>query len=112
MIIFFDGILSKVISISNKKGYTIYTTPFEFIAQKGKYTAHGKSVKTAILDLEFKIVAEKLKKDPIKKDTEFTVKYYRLLTGACDLGCRNWMQSNNIEFKMIDGNTVDYSSRT
>ena len=104
---FFDGILSKVLSVHVRMGYTIYKTPFEFIAQKGKYTAHGKTIKKAIEDLQFKRISEKLKKDPIKADTLFTVKYYRLLTGACDGGCRNWMQNNNIPFKVVGDNTVE-----
>jgi protein tyrosine/serine phosphatase len=58
---FFDGTLSKVLSVSKKHGYTIYTTPLEYVVQMGKYTAHGKTVKKAIIDLEFKIVSEKLK---------------------------------------------------
>ena len=104
---FFDGILSKVLKVSIKKEYTIYTTPFDFVAQKGKYTAHGKTVKKAIQDLEFKIISEKLKKEPITKDTEFTVKYYRLLTGACDSGVRSWMQQNDIDFKVDGDDTVE-----
>lgn len=51
---FFDGILSKVLSIHKIKEYTLYKTPFEFIAQKGKYTAYGKTIKKTIADLEFK----------------------------------------------------------
>ena len=104
---YFDGILARVDAVSVKKGYTIYTTPFYVIAQKGKYTAHEKTVKKAIESVEFKIVAEKLKKEPIKPDTLMTVKYYRLLTGACDMGVRDWMSRNNIAFKVVDGNTVE-----
>ncbi len=104
---FYDGILSKVLSVSVKKGYTIYTTPFELVVKKGRFTAHAKTVKKGIQDLEFKIISEKLKKETIQSDTLLTVKYYRLLTGACDLGCRSWMQSNNISFTVVDGETVE-----
>ena len=104
---YFDGILNKVLFLSNKKGYNIYTTTNGYVAEKGNYTAHGNTIKKCIEDLEFKIIAEKLKNEPIKKDTEFTVKYYRLLTGACDLGCRSFMQNNNIPFNVIDNNTVE-----
>ena len=104
---FFDGILSKVLSVHVRKEYTLYKTPFEFIAQKGEHTAHGKTIKKAISDVEFKIIAEKLKKEPIKEGTKFTVKYYRLLTGACDNGCRKWMQDNNIPFKIVGEDTVE-----
>lgn len=64
---YFDGILSKVLSIKKTKGYIIYTTPFGYIAQKGDKTAHGNTIKKAISDLEFKFIAEKLKNEPIKK---------------------------------------------
>ena len=106
---FFDGILSKVSSVRKIKGYTIYQTSFEFIAQKGDYTAHGRTIKKTISDLEFKIVSEKLKNEPIKQDTMFTVKYYRLLTGACDEGVQSWMRNNNIPFKIVEGETVEES---
>ncbi len=104
---YFDGILSKVLKKSDHKGYEIFETPFEFIAKKGEYTAHGKTIKKAIQDVEFKVIAEKLKKEPINADTMFTVKYYRLLTGACDNGVQNWMRNNNIPFKVVDGETVE-----
>jgi hypothetical protein len=104
---FFDGILSKVLKVSVKNNYTIYTTPFEFIARKGNFTAHGKTVKKAIIDLGFKKISEKLKNNPIKADTEFTVKYYRLLTGACAEGCRSWLQNNNIPYKMVGSEPVE-----
>ena len=42
---FFDGIPSKVLKTPTHKGYTLYETPFEFVAQQGTYTAHGKTVK-------------------------------------------------------------------
>ena len=104
---FFDGILSKVLSVHTRKEYTLYKTPFEFIAQKGDKTAHGKTIKKAIEDLEFKVISEKRKNEPIKEDTEITVKYYRLITGACDGGVRSWMQNNNIPFKVIGNDTVE-----
>ena len=104
---FFDGILSTVLSVHKRNEYTLYKTHFEFIVQKGKYTSHGKTIKKAIKDCEFKIISEKLKKEPIKKDTLITVKYYRLLTGACDLGVRGFMQKNEIPFNVVDEQTVE-----
>jgi hypothetical protein len=93
---FFDRILSKVITVSERKGYVIYTTPSGYITQKGNFTAHGKTIKKAIEDLEFKIISEKLKKEPIYPDTVFTVQYYRTLTGACEQGCKQWLSANNM----------------
>ena len=91
---FFDGILSKVLSIHKRNEFTLYKTPFEFIAQNGKYTAHGKTIKKAIEDCNFKIVAEKLKNEPILKDTVININHYRLITGSCELGVEQWMDSN------------------
>jgi protein tyrosine/serine phosphatase len=104
---FFDGILSKVLSVHKREEYTIYKTPFEFISQKGDYTAHAKTIKKSVEDLEFKIISEQLKNEPINPNTEITVKYYRLITGACDGGVRGWMQNNNIPFKIVEDNTVE-----
>ena len=94
---FFDNILSKVLSVKETKGYTIYTTPFGFITQKDNKTAHGKTVKKAVQDLEFKFMAEKLKKESITPDTVITEQYYRIVTGACEQGVMDWKRSNNID---------------
>jgi hypothetical protein len=104
---FFDGILAKVNAVTVKKEYTIYSTRIGVIAQKGVFTAHGQTVKKAIQDVEFKIIAEKLKHEPIKEDTLFTVKYYRTLTGACDIGCRGWMQANDVAYNVVGQDTVE-----
>jgi len=71
-----------------------------FVAEKGKFTAHGETVKKAIQDLEFKIISEKLKNEPIKKDTIITIQYYHSITGACELGIKDWMKSNGIKDKI------------
>jgi hypothetical protein len=71
-----------------------------YVAEKDGFTAHGTTPKQAIQDLNFKIVAEKLKSEPITLDTELTVLHYRTITGACDIGVRQWMQDNNIPFKV------------
>jgi protein tyrosine/serine phosphatase len=93
---FYDGVLSKVKSVKDVKGYTVFTLAYGFLVKKGKYTAHGNTVKKSIQDLEFKIVSEKLKKSPIKKDTVITIQYYRLITGACELGVKQWMSNNKM----------------
>lgn len=76
-----------------------------FVAEKDGFTAHGESVKKAISDMQFKIISEKLKNDPISLDTKITVKYYRIITGACDLGCRDFMMKNGIKFKVLNEGT-------
>ena len=67
-----------------------------FVANKGEHFAHGESIKKAIQDVQFKAIAETLRKEPIKKDTIITMQYYRIVTGACEMGCKSWMQKNNI----------------
>jgi protein tyrosine/serine phosphatase len=104
---FFDGILAKVTSVSTKKEFTIYTTPTGFVAQKGDYTAHGKSVKSAMSDVAFKEVAEKLKSSPIYADTLLTVMHYRTITGACDQGCREFMQRHGLDYEVVEGKTKE-----
>ena len=98
---YFDGILAKVALVCEKSGYTIYTTPIGFIAEKGNYTAHGQTVKKAIQDVGFKVIAEKLKKEPITEKTIITNQYYRLITGACEQGVKQWRMQNNIEVENI-----------
>ena len=104
---FFDGILSKVINVTTKKNYTIFTVNNGFIAKKDEFTAHGKTIKQSIQDVEFKSVQDKLKHQPIYKDSLITVNHYKLLTGACDAGCRDFMMKNNIPFKVVNNLTVE-----
>jgi len=63
-----------------------------YVAGKDGFFAHGETIKKAISDVQFKIMAEKLKSEPIKEDTIITVKHYRLITGACQVGVDSWMK--------------------
>ena len=72
-----------------------------YLVNEGNYWAHGDTLKKAKEDLQFKIISEKLKKEPIKADTIITIQYYRLLTGACEFGCKSWMEQNNITKEKI-----------
>jgi hypothetical protein len=111
-----DGIFCEIVSAHAIPGDTtviqakkLNKDEFFFIARQSGFSAHGKTMQLAIEDLKFKVIAEKLKKDPINKDTEITVMYYRTLTGACDFGCREFMQHNNIPFKVENDKTVEVS---
>jgi hypothetical protein len=68
-----------------------------FLAEKEGFTAHGETVKKAVSDLQFKIVAEKLKSEPIEADTIITINHYRLITGACEFGVKSWMEQNKVK---------------
>ena len=62
---------------------------------KGNF-AHGETLHQAKEDLRFKLIAEKLKKEPIYPDTVITTQYYRIITGACQTGCEQWKKQNGI----------------
>ena len=70
-----------------------------FVAEKDNFYAHGETVKQAISDLQFKVVAEKLKHDPIKPETIITKEYYHIVTGSCNLGIDSWVKQNNLSDK-------------
>ena len=71
-----------------------------FVCEKNGFFAHGETIKKSIQDLNYKIVVEKLKKEPITKDEVITIERYRAVTGSCELGIKSWMQSNNISEEM------------
>ncbi len=64
-----------------------------FVAEKDGFHAHGLTVKKAISDVQFKVVSEKLKNEPISENTVITVNHYRLITGACEFGVNNFITS-------------------
>jgi hypothetical protein len=72
-----------------------------FVAEKDNFYAHGETIKKAISDLQYKIVVEKMKNEPIKADTIITVAHYRAITGACELGVKSWMEQNKINVTEI-----------
>jgi hypothetical protein len=65
----------------------------------GKYWSHGKSLRQAIVDLNFKYL--KQNKDALKKldmnksySVEEIINFYRVITGACLAGCEQFVSSN------------------
>jgi hypothetical protein len=93
-----DGILCEVL-VARGNVYKIKIAGKlveSFLVTNGTDWAHGATLKKANEDLHFKVISEKLKKDPIKKDTIITMQYYRIVTGACEQGCKSWMQQNGI----------------
>jgi len=100
---FFDGILSKVLKVSEKNGFTIYKTPFEYVVQKGDLTAHAKTVKQGIIDVNFKAHVAELKHKKLSMDDVVSVELYRAITGACYGGIESWMKANDVPLKIKDG---------
>lgn len=64
-----------------------------YLVTDGSTHSHGDTLQKAKEDFKFKVIAEKLKKDPIKEDTVITIMYYRVLTGACEMGVNNWIDN-------------------
>jgi hypothetical protein len=69
---------------------------FLFLAKQDSCYAHGSTLEKSIEDLKFKIMSDKLKKEPLKMDTVITRQYYRIITGACELGVDSWMNENKV----------------
>jgi hypothetical protein len=71
------------------------------LAIRDKYSAHGKSIEKAIEDCNFKFLqstidVEKYAKE-VKEKGVMTIQDYRLLTGACEQGCKMFLSQNNLE---------------
>ena len=94
-----DGIFAEVLS---KRGnvYKIRnigkTKEYYLVSDGGNYHAHGDTLAAAKDDLRFKVMAEKLKSEPIHADTMISVKYFRCITGACEYGTMAWMEANGV----------------
>jgi len=91
-----DGIFTEVV---NKRGNVyrvkkVHSQKEFYLVTDGTTHAHGDTLQKAKEDFRFKLIADKLKKDPIKEDTVITTQYYRVVTGSCEMGVSNWMQSN------------------
>ena len=94
-----DGIFTEVV---NKRGNAyrvkkLYSQKEFYLVTDGKTHAHGDTLRKAKDDFKFKLIAEKLKKDPITKDTVITVQYYRIVTGACEFGCKNFIEQHTLK---------------
>ena len=102
-----DGIFCEILNSRDSKFdgdiYTVFSgkkvnkDEYFYIVNKGTYYAHGTELDKAFEDLQFKMMAEKLKKEPIHADTIVSIKHYRLMTGACEMGCNNWLAQNNLQ---------------
>ena len=98
-----DQMLTEVIS---KKGNVykvrkIHSDKDFYLVTDGTTHAHGETLKKAREDYEFKVIAEKLKNEPINPGTVITDQYYRLVTGACEIGVKQWREQNGVEVEKI-----------
>ena len=99
--VYADGILSTYDSHKKVGDYDIYKGPFYTVAIKGELAAHGKTVKEAIEDLEFKVYsADKDVTDivqDIKKSGVINKNQYRMITGACKAGVESFLKEKDLK---------------
>ena len=95
-----DGIFTEVIS---KKG-RVYEVrdigsgkTYYLVTNGESLHAHGETLEQAKADLRFKRLAEKFKSEPIKPSQIITVDMFRIITGACQTGCEQWMRQNGVK---------------
>jgi hypothetical protein len=100
-----DGMFTEVL---NKKGNVyrvrkVHSLKEFYLVTDGTTHAHGETLAKAKEDFRFKVMSEKLKKEPILEDTIITINHYRLVTGACEFGVKSWMDQvfNDAERKTI-----------
>ena len=96
-----DGIFTEVVS-RKKNIYKVKKINQEkefFLIVEGDFSAHGDTLREAKKDLEFKILQDKIKKEPIHPDTVINVDKYRAITGACSHGVQMWLKENKITEK-------------
>ncbi len=96
-----DGIFTEVVS---KKGNVyrvkkLHSQKEFYLVTDGTTHSHGDTLKQAKEDFRFKLIAEKLKADPIKPNTKITMQYYRIVTGACEAGCKMFIEQNKLSKK-------------
>ena len=91
-----DGMLTEVVS---KKGNIykvkkLHSDKEFYLVTNGEINAHGETLQQAKDDFRFKLIADKLKTEPITADTIITKQYYRVVTGACEFGVQSFIDSN------------------
>ena len=109
-------------SKKTKKDFTIYKCRYIggyfnscYVAKKGDYYAHGETIKQAIKDVNFKFLQETFDLDSlvseIKEKQTVSINEYRLLTGACSSGVKNFMSNKNITKDELPLSEVLYITR-
>ncbi|MEM7698698.1 MAG: hypothetical protein AAF236_09875, partial [Verrucomicrobiota bacterium] len=82
-------------------GGDIVALPQCWIAEKDGFYAHGESIKDAIEDAAFKAMQVSANVEDIAREVKqsgvVTKNQYRLLTGACDEGCRRFISDHGID---------------
>ena len=101
-----DGIATIIRSKKKRDEFTIFqgsifnTKEKCFVANRGKFFAHGDNLKQAIEDVNFKFLQENFDLDKIVKEIKakqtISVSEFRLITGACKFGCESFMNQKGL----------------
>ena len=117
-----DGYTMIIVSTKLKDGFEISSAKYFgggavgelkkcFLAKKDNYTSHGKTIKQAVEDVNFKFMQATLNVDElvaeIKAKQTVSIAEYRLLTGACQSGTEHFLTTNKIAFTEIDSLPLD-----
>lgn len=104
--IYFDGILwGNVKSEKKRENITIYKTPLGYCTVENDLSAHGKTLKEALEDLQFKkIKSEEVQAIvvEIRKTKKVNKAQYRAITGACQYGTNKFCEEHNITADEIE----------
>ena len=101
-----DGLATVIRSKKKRDEFTIFqgsifnTKEKCFVAQRGDFFAHGKNLQQAIEDVNFKFLQENFDLNQIvheiKSKQTISVSEFRLITGACKMGCESFMKRNGL----------------
>ena len=108
-----DNIISRIVSKRESGQITIYKTTrignrrkVLYVVQRGEIFSHGETVKQAVHDLRYKLDGNRDTSE-YKKWTLDTVKHvseliqaYRVITGACETGTRQWCEGKKLPAKV------------
>jgi hypothetical protein len=113
---FIDGIVREIVSKKKAGELTIIKTHFDFIVGNGEVWAHGKTIKDATEDYQFKLMSvdpESIKDIDLDKPMSHVeaINVYRAVTRSCREGVRQWMSGKTfpepITVRQIIGMTGD-----
>ncbi|MGB0935054.1 MAG: hypothetical protein ACPGXY_03205 [Alphaproteobacteria bacterium] len=108
-----DGDLMFITSTRQMKEYKVHKAYYFnggeistmrscYVARLGDYSAHGETIKKAIEDVFFKKAVEDVDQpsiiEGIKKSQLVSKNDYRLLTGACSLGCDRFIEEHGLTY--------------
>jgi hypothetical protein len=118
--VFADGILARLVSKRSLRGLLVFKVRLigkkedSFVVKRGDVFAHGETVKKATESLKYKLSdhdTTRFKKWKLntKISQEDAIQAYRAITGACELGVKNFVESRKIPKTLTVKKVVELS---